>query len=78
MDRAFGALALYPQHSKSSKGCKRGKLVKKLLREAEAELVTAKPTAEQLARASFVDAGMQYCVARCGGCDLTIGWKPPA
>lgn len=78
MDHRISVAALYPQHSKSSKGCKRGKIIRKLVREAEEGFTTKVPTSEQLARAFFIDAGKQYCVARCGGCDLTAGWKPPA
>lgn len=29
------------------------------------------------ARLALVDAGKQYCLARCGGCPLTEGYVPP-
>jgi hypothetical protein len=78
MNRAFGAAALFPQHIRNPRKCPRGKHLRKLISSLEKEFRSERETAEAVARSPLINDGKAYCIARCGGCELTVGWWPPA
>lgn len=60
--------------------CKRGKLLKSVMRDSlPADVLVLWGANRKMddARLRLVDAGKQYCIARCGGCPLTEGYVPP-
>lgn len=58
--------------------CPRGELLKLLISEGGPSVFKLNPTPEDVARLAAINANKAYCVARCGGCALTVGWIPPA
>lgn len=58
--------------------CPRGELLKLLISEADPTVPILRPTEMDRARLACINANKAYCLARCGGCALTVGWNPPA
>ncbi len=59
---------------KLSKRCPRGRLLRALMRDGEmgANVIPLRvDPAEERTRLALISAGKAYCVAKCGGCELT-------
>lgn len=57
--------------------CPRGELLKLLISEADPAVPILRPTAMDEARLACINANKAYCLAKCGGCALTVGFMPP-
>jgi hypothetical protein len=57
--------------------CPRSRLLRKLIAEAPKGVAILRPTPEEMARNALVNAGVAYCLAKCGGCALTDAWSAP-
>ena len=69
--RAFKAL-------KRRAPCPRAELLRSLILEADPSVPILRPSPVDHARSVLINAGRAYCLAKCGGCALTDGLKPPA
>lgn len=60
--------------------CKTGKLLRAQMREVLPDnIIVGWGVHREVddARLRVIDAGKQFCLAKCGGCPLTEGYEPP-